>query len=117
MELPDQGRQIDKRCQALNRPDPQLAALQALNSRHRLTGVARRGQHTPRLANQCPARGGHLDPARAALEQGRSQLLLERADRGRQPRLHDVETTRGAREVLLLRHRYDVLELPEIHGD
>ena len=54
--------------------------------------------------------------ARAAIEQRRAELGLERADRARQRRLRDVQRERGAPEVERVADRDEIAQVPELHG-
>jgi hypothetical protein len=80
------------------------------------SGACRRGcgQGLARLGKKRAPRIGQLHPASGAYEEGRAKLALERAHRGRDRGLGEVEPLRGAREMSLLSDGYEVRELPEV---
>ena len=68
-----------------------------------------------RLRREVPPELGEHDAAAAALEQRLAELVLERLDLAAQRRLRDAQSLGGARDVLLLRHRDEVLQLLQAH--
>ncbi|HEX8854430.1 MAG TPA: hypothetical protein VF752_02425 [Thermoleophilaceae bacterium] len=108
VELAEHSRQLGRR-PALHEADVHAAAHQALDRRHRVTPSFGRGQHRPRLREQGLSRVAELDVSRAPFEEAGAELLLQGADRGRQPGLHDVNAARGARELPLFGDRDEVL--------
>jgi hypothetical protein len=91
----------------------------APDSAHRLVdGVTRRrrrGQDALGLGEQRLPRLTQLDAPGGPDEQGRTQVALERPDRCGPRRLRDVTTQRGPREVPLLGHGHELLQLLEVH--
>ena len=59
---------------------------------------------------------GEHDAAAAAFEQLLAELVLERSDLSAQRRLRDMEPLGRTRDVLLLRHRDEVLQLLQAHA-
>src|SRR4029453_6973628 len=115
VEAPEHGQQVDGRGQDLHRPDGQGPAPQALHGRDRVGGRRRRGQGPPGLGEQGQPGLGELDPSRATDEQGSPQLPLKGPDRGRQPRLDDVQPLGRPGEVAFLGRGHEMLELPQLH--
>lgn len=68
-----------------------------------------------RALQQHFTRGEELHPARGAGEQRDTELLLEALHVSGQRRLADVQARRGSREVFLLGHGDEVLELGQTH--
>ena len=68
-------------------------------------------EHLVRLLDDAFADRSHGDLGLAALEELRSQLLLELLDSDRQRRLAHKAALRGAPEAFLLRDRDDVAQL------
>ena len=73
-------------------------------------------QHGSRMGQQRATGVGRFDAAGRAIEQRRSQLVLEAADGGRQPRLRDTAQGSGPRELLLIGERHEVLHLTKVHS-
>ena len=69
-----------------------------------------------RALDQARAGVGHRHAPRRAIDERHAELGLQRADLSRQRRLRHVRTCGGAREVLLLRQRDQVPELPDLHA-
>src|SRR5689334_3997168 len=68
-----------------------------------------------RLGREVAPELGEHDAAAAALEQRLAELVLERLDLTAQRRLRDAESLGCARDVLLLRHGDEVLQLLQAH--
>jgi hypothetical protein len=62
------------------------------------------------------ARGQQTHAAGGALEQGSTELLLEREDVAAERRLGEVEPARGTPHVTLLGHGYEGLDVRQAHG-
>ncbi len=110
----EQRRDVDH-AEALLGPEPQ-APRELVARPH--DGVAARGglgEHPPRERQQRPPGVRQRDLPRGAREQVGAELALEVADRGGQAGLRDAAERRGVREVALLRHRDEVLHLPQLH--
>ena len=91
------------------------AAQQALDRGDRVLGCFGGGERTASLAQERTSCLGEFDAAGVADEQRGTQLTLERADRGRQAGLRDRHRLGGPREVLLLGHRDEVFQVPQLH--
>jgi hypothetical protein len=114
MEVAEQRRQVDQPDRG-HGADPQCAAQSPshfVHSVHRGAGGIEGGA---RFGEQGGTGVGEVDPLRGALEQRGPQLLFEGLDRGRHPRLHDVELLRRPGEVPGFGHRHEVLQVAELH--
>jgi hypothetical protein len=101
---------------AAGRADGQRALLQALHRGDRVRARTRGGQRAAGLRKQRRAGGGQPNPAGRPLEQGRTELGLQRLDRGGQSRLGDLHAGGRAGEVSLLGDGHEVLQRPQLHS-
>jgi hypothetical protein len=92
---------------------PCSAGLAALNGMQAAVDLAQRGRH---VAAQDLAGLGHAHLLAAAVEQGRTQLVLQLLDLVRQRRLRDVQALRRAGEVQRLGDGVEVAEVAQFHG-
>lgn len=80
---------------------------------HRLVYL---GQHLAGLVEEQPAGVGEFDAAVGALEQARTDFLLQRLDLLAQRRLGDPQALGGAAEVQLLGDGDEIAQVPEFHA-
>lgn len=115
VEALEQGGDVDD-AEALLGPDPQRARQRPGRLHDRVTGRHGLGQHRAGEGQEGEARVGGFHDAGRAVEQRGAELVLQRADRGGEPRLRDAAERRGAGELPLVGEGDDVLHLPEVHA-
>jgi len=72
--------------------------------------------HRQRLREQRRTRLGQHHALGAPLEERDLQVPFQRGDRGTHRALHHVQPPSSQREAPLMRHRHEVLQLPQLHG-
>ena len=110
----EQGRDIHDP-ETLLGADVQLARQLTRRVNDGVAGGCRLGEHGARVGQEGESGVGRLDAAGRAEEQGRTELVLETADRRREARLRDPADRSRARELLLVRQGDEVLHLPKVH--
>lgn len=114
MKALDQRREIAKRRQTLHGANAQCSPFEIANRRDRLACVPDGLQGSFRLVEQNSSGVGQPDLTCAPDEQFGVKFFLEQPDRIKSG-LHNVHPLCGAGEVLLLGHRHEMLQLPNIH--
>ena len=103
--------------EALLGADAQLARELVRRAHDRVAAGGGLREHRARVGEQRQPGIRRLDAARRAGEQRGAELVLEAADRGGEARLRDPADGRGARELLLVGERDEVLHLAQIHSE
>jgi hypothetical protein len=88
----------------------------ARNSARLVDGAVDRFEDRRCLSQEGFASGGHLYTAAASFEQSHSELLLEVPDLLAEGGLRHVQPLGCPPEMKLLRDRYEVPQVPELHG-
>ena len=91
---------------------PPRSPLSALHDGFRLVEIA---QHHSGRADQCGPRFTQDDAAADAVKQRHPEFTLEGGDRLRQRRLGDHQMLGGAAEAVVVDHREEELQLPDVH--
>ncbi len=116
LEVSEDPDQVEPRDHDLCHANGELTAAQPLHRLDRLAAGARGCQRPTRLRQQGLTGRGQRDASGAAVEERRSKFALEEPDRRRQAGLHDPDPFGGTREMPLVRHGHEVLQLPKFHG-
>jgi hypothetical protein len=108
-ERPDDRGRDDPRTEPHD--EPSAPAVGAMHAPHRLV---RRAHQWLRVLQQLLAGRRQRDPAPVALQQGDTELLLERGDLAAQRGLADAQLLRGSAKAQPLGHRHEVPQAPKV---